>query len=171
MSFLKKKISSNTNIDFLNFILIITWTKLNTHFFPHWNLQKKAVVESGVALKLGRLQAWNPLWAFRWAFRNPTLFYHEVLVTYTQNAIVNWRVLTINSVWSSFVTSEPELVLGELYAKQKNETKSFFWKIKLVKRLELKLKKVGYYWHLGILKQILIHLQKYAVFWCDNQCT
>ena len=37
----------NTNIDFVHFILIIIWIKLNTHFLPHWNLQKKAIIESG----------------------------------------------------------------------------------------------------------------------------
>ena len=36
----------NTNIVFLNYILIITWTRLNTDFFPHWNLQKEVIVES-----------------------------------------------------------------------------------------------------------------------------
>ena len=38
---------NNTNIDFLNFILIIAWTKLDTHFLPYWNLQKKAIFENG----------------------------------------------------------------------------------------------------------------------------
>ena len=43
----KTKNKKNTNIDFLNFILIITWTNLNTHFLPRLNLHKKAIIESG----------------------------------------------------------------------------------------------------------------------------